>query len=473
MHRRATGAPRSLIVTQLLIGWLLCHGAAAQDVSAPPDDIPVAPPGAPTENLPKWPPVLPPQGLGLPPFTPSNVNVSNLVGNEAEVSVAINPTDPDNLVVVGHAPGFTTMNTFFSLDGGETWTLVPLGPADDGQEDCLARVDPTVAFDAQGNVYAGYFTSLCMGGDTRTLWIARSSDGGQTYSQVTAVAVGEGIDKEIVGTGPDPLVPGQQNVYVAYRLDVLEGGSFDLQLHVAASYDGGATFPVDVIVNDDSLAGLDLASFGVPAVGPAGELFVVWDDFSDNPTSSRVMVDVSYDGGLTWGADRSVATTAVTRDNANGFTPCSGTRYHIPAQPTRGILTVPSIAVDRSGGLHDGRLYAAYTVVGAGGASDTDVVVRHSDDDGGSWSSPVVVHDDGGTHSQFLPWLAVDHGAASQGKVAVAFYDARNDPQNQRVEAYLAVSEDGGDSFLPNVRVSAGASEQSLANPGAWCQNYL
>lgn len=33
-----------------------------------------------------------------------DVNVSNLVGNEAEVSIDVNPTNPNNQVIVGHAP---------------------------------------------------------------------------------------------------------------------------------------------------------------------------------------------------------------------------------------------------------------------------------------------------------------------------------------------------------------------------------
>ena len=74
----------------------------------------------------------PPEEL-VPPFTPSNVNVSNLVGNEAEVSIAINPTNPQNMVIVGHSPGAGAMNTFFTQNGGQTWTLVALGQAQDGQ----------------------------------------------------------------------------------------------------------------------------------------------------------------------------------------------------------------------------------------------------------------------------------------------------------------------------------------------------
>ena len=409
----------------------------------------------------------PPEEL-VPPFTPSNVNVSNLVGNESEVSIATNPTNPRNMVIVGHSPGAVAMNTFFTLDGGQTWTLRALGAAQDGQANCN-RTDPTVAFDANGNVYAGYFTFNCVGTARRILFVARSTDGGNTYPQITQ-AVNDptgGLDKEILGTGRDPVNAAQQNVYVAYRLDV----GADVQIHLVASYDGGATWPSDVLINDDSISGNDFASFGMPAVGPNGELYVVWDDFSNNPTSSRIMVDRSLNGGVTWGTDVQIATTGVTRNNANGLPP-SG-RYTIPAQPDRGILAVPSIAVDRTGGPNNGRIYVTYTAVGGGGAFDTNVVMRFSDTGAATWSAPVTVNDDGGALSQFHPWVAVDNCGASLGRVVVTFYDARNHAPNQRVQNFLAVSEDGGATFQPNVRVSAGQSDQSTANPLRTANNYL
>ncbi|NIQ82901.1 MAG: glycosyl hydrolase, partial [Anaerolineae bacterium] len=57
--------------------------------------------------------------------------------------------------------------------------------------------------------------------------------------------------------------------------------------------------------------------------------------------------------------------------------------------------------------------------------------VRSSDDDGATWSAGVIVHDDVGTNSQFLPWLDVDQ---QTGLVTTVWYDARSDPMNKTVE---------------------------------------
>ena len=78
--------------------------------------------------------------------------------------------------------------------------------------------------------------------------------------------------------------------------------------------------------------------------------------------------------------------------------------------------------------------------------------------------------DDGGTNSQFLPWLDVDQDT---GLVGVVWYDARNDPSNQQVEVFQGFSNDGGSTFLPNILVSDGQSDQSVANANRTVNNYL
>jgi hypothetical protein len=382
-----------------------------------------------------------------------DVNVSNLMGNEAEVSIDVNPTNPDNKVIVGHAPDLQTMNTFYTTDGGQTWTLVSLGPAQDGLP-VGTRFDPTVAFAEDGNVYVAYGV---IGGGTRTLVVARSTDGGVNYGLFTVISTDLTLDKWIINTGPDPILPNQSNVYLAYRI----GPAGNVDVRLASSYDQGVTFPVDRLIND---AGT-LNTFGMPAVGPNGEVYVVWDNQTNAPASSSIMVDLSLDGGNTFnalGADVLVSTSAVAR-----FNPI---RYNIPAQPDRGVLAVPSIAADRSGGQFNGRVYVAYTDVGAGGFNDTDVMLRFSDDQGLNWSAPTLVNDDGGANSQFLPWLDVDQ---TSGQVVTTWYDARNDQNNQLVETFIGFSADGGVSFQPNILVSDGQSNQSVSNPNRAPGNFL
>ena len=233
---------------------------------------------------------------------------------------------------------------------------------------------------------------------------------------------------------------------------------FDQRIVVSASTDGGSTFTSPLIINDDSIIGADKAIFSQdPAVGPNGELYVSWHDINNGV----VLMDVSLDGGVTFGTD------IIVTHSATGF------KTSIPADPKRGVHVGPTIDVDRSGSSFNGRLYITYTnlfVVGADQKDNTDIFVRYSDDDGSSWSAPILVNDDVGINSHFLPWLDVDQ---QTGVVAVVWYDARNDTNNKQVEVFMAVSDNGGVSFLTNILVSDGKSDQSLDNFNRSLNGYL
>ena len=402
-----------------------------------------------------------------------DVNVSNLGGNESEVSIDVNPINPDNQVIVGHSgqttppDNFRDMNTFFTFDGGQTWALVPLDSAQDGLASVF-RFDPTVAFDDNGTLYVAYGaeTQDASGNDQVTVVVARSTDGGVTYTQFTQLDTNlnignlPGNDKWHLATGPDPTTPSQQNVYIAWTHNVREPGT-DQQIVVSVSTDGGATFSAPLVINDASISGTSGGNlFADPAVGPNGELYVSWY----NINTGDVFLDVSTDAGTTFGTDSTVAT------------PQALFKTGIPAQPDRGIFVGPTIDTDRSGGSFDGRLYMTYVDVASGGVlPDTDIFVRFSSDQGSTWSAPVLVNDDGGSNSQFLPWLDVDQ---QTGVVSVVWYDARNDTNNngtnnQLVEVFMAISDDGGATFGTNILVSDGQSDQSTNNPNRWGANYL
>ena len=64
--------------------------------------------------------------------TPTNVDVSQRHLNESEEAIAVNPTNPDNIVTVtnvGHVEAGITAGMFegVSFDGGATWTRKLIG----------------------------------------------------------------------------------------------------------------------------------------------------------------------------------------------------------------------------------------------------------------------------------------------------------------------------------------------------------
>jgi hypothetical protein len=164
--------------------------------------------------------------------------------------------------------------------------------------------------------------------------------------------------------------------------------------------------------------------------------------------------------------------------------------YSIAAQPSRGITANASIAVDRSNGPFNGRLYSAYVGLrdpaDPDGHDDTDIFVTFSDDNGLNWStyamafpagSPQLVppgaqvNDDLERASQFNPSINVD---PVTGDVYLAWYDTRNDVPdfvrgregNRAAQLFFAVgrAETAGITFLQNQIVSTRPSDQSLRN---------
>ncbi len=66
--------------------------------------------------------------------TPMNVNVSQRPSNESEETVAVNPTDPRNIVIETNiAPRTAGLFEAVSFDGGTTWPIhrvIGTGPDD-------------------------------------------------------------------------------------------------------------------------------------------------------------------------------------------------------------------------------------------------------------------------------------------------------------------------------------------------------
>jgi hypothetical protein len=106
-------------------------------------------------------------------------------------------------------------------------------------------------------------------------------------------------------------------------------------------------------------------------------------------------------------------------------------------------------------------------------SDNMDIEVRHSDDDGATWSGPTRVNDDHTVNSQFLPKISLDQ---TSGEIAVVWYDARNDlgtggsgdtdgiPNND-AQFWGAFSSDGV-AFTPNIRISEGTSNSHDSGNG-------
>lgn len=100
-----------------------------------------------------------------------------------------------------------------------------------------------------------------------------------------------------------------------------------------------------------------------------------------------------------------------------------------------------------------------------------DVVLVSSGDGGVTWSAKQRVNDSPPRFDDALPKVAVD----GQGRVHVAWYDRRDDPDcGDRVHTYWTYSSDGGTSFVPSRRLSSASGPwQEFQSPSSNIGDHL
>ncbi|HHN75378.1 MAG TPA: hypothetical protein ENK10_09145 [Acidobacteria bacterium] len=340
-----------------------------------------------------------------------------------EEQLAVNPTDPDNVVAVWRdfRLGYRRIGVGVSHDAGASWsdTLLP--------DSAWPRAsDPGICADSAGNFYA-HVLSLSNGGGVAgaAISVFKSTDGGDSWADpVDAVTSPFGLlDKQMIACDRSG---GPTDGYVHLAWYDVGGG-----IRTTRSIDGGASFESLRQVSDGGSV-----QWPVPAVGPEGQVYIGWVDFSE----SVLKFDRSSDAGRTWGPDGIITPLLITNEPINGGID---------------VLAYPAMMVDNSTGPRRGTIYVAYIDRREPGG-DTDIFLRRSNDEGTSWSQPLRINDDplDSGADQFHPWLVVDE----EGALAVIWLDRRDDPDNLEWNAYLARSFDGGRSWTPNVRISSASS---------------
>ena len=374
----------------------------------------------------------------------SNVNVSNECGPQSETYVALDPSAPTHLAG-GSNEIFRLPMRGYASTGGTAWSGVdlPLPPAQ-GSNGTRFGSDPTLAFDASGNLFYGYIVVYFGNGsgvNGTAMAVARSTDGGRSYPAVTYFEASTGgdhfNDKPMITTDANPGSPFRNNVYLAW--DAASGGSSAGGIRVAHSSDHGQTFST---TRADDPSGPGQAIGAVPFTGPNGELYVAWNDYK----ASAIVMNKSLDGGVTWGTPVTVARQHI------------GFEIAVPAQSSRGVLEYPACDADRSASARRGTLFCSWVDLNSG---VTNIYVASSTDQGSTWSTPVAVTDAlAAPADRFNQWLAVD---PVNGDVNVSFYDTRNDTTGMRYMAdiYLTRLTASATAWLtPNVRVSTQSSNE-------------
>jgi hypothetical protein len=382
----------------------------------------------------------------------SNVDVSNECGPQSETFITINPVSSKLLAAGSNEIFRDPMRGYFSTDGGSTWGAVdaPLPPPLQGTNDSRFGSDPSLVFDSRGNLFYGYIVVYFGGGngvDGSQMAVARSTDGGKSYPQLTLFGFQSGSnhfnDKPMITADANPASPFRDRVYIAW--DAASGGNaIDGGIRLARSSDAGMTFSTARV---DNPSGPGQGIGAVPFVGPNGEVYVAWNDYKNN----LIAFNRSFDGGVTWDTQRTISQKTAAFD------------VGIPAELFRRALVYPACDADRSTGAHRGRLYCSWMDLTPAGV--TDILNSFSDDRGVTWTAPHPVTDQlPQLVDRFNHWLAVD---PVTGDVNLSFYDTRNDTTGSRfmTDTFFTQSVDGGVTFRsPNMRVSSVSSNEHDCN---------
>ena len=354
-----------------------------------------------------------------------------------ETMIAANPRDPKNLlggsIVMAMPDGGATNKGYVSADGGSTWKALSFEEGEKGGG------DPQVGFGASGTAY---FMGISL---ANGIYLSRSEDGGKTWEAPRVIGKGD-HEMLITDTTNGPFAG---RVYLT--LETSGPGSDEIddlmrrsRVVLYRSSDDGRTFTGPVLVAPGE--GRGLAAYN-PLVLSDGTLFVPMMEYPNYATEKDVktwkaVFSLSKDGGVSFSPKQPIGEVL--------FGGVSAMREQQKSARVDGI-TGPVFGIDRSGKFPD-RLYAAWSALEG---SRLRLFLTHSSDRGATWSAPEPV--DAGAPADASEYLAMI-AANPDGVLGVFYYSTESFPKRDRSHVYFTASLDGGETFLPKVRLSNEAS---------------
>lgn len=231
-----------------------------------------------------------------------------------------------------------------STDGGATWTDLgdPPSPIPGGRY----RGDPVHAANpSTGDFFLCGLYEDPVDGTQSGVAVLRCNVVGNSVNILNnkRIAVGGNnfLDKEWLAVDP-----ASGTLYVTYTnfVGYVFGPYMGSQIELIRSTDGGLTWSAPQVLS--APAGAAEVQGSRPAVGPSGELYVVWWEYGY--PQSVVRIRKSVNGGLSFGPLQTVASAF-----ENFWSGAPGFRRG-------GGVNLPSIAVDNSAGPHSGRVHVAW-----------------------------------------------------------------------------------------------------------------
>ena len=409
---------------QLVRRWMVGRGYVAEGYGPDAVSMCASGPAQPDKQVPT---------SALSTFPPGcdNVAATGTLFQNAEVEpmVAVDPTNPGNLVGVWQQDRWSNGGshgsmTGYSSDGGRTWTrtAAPLsrcagGTAANGGDYDRAS-DPWVTFAPDGTAYQSSLSfsgAENQPGSSSAILVSRSVDRGRTWSSpITLIRDGPEAfnDKDAIAADATDA----RFVYATWdRLAGNRGPSY-----LARTTDGGATWEPARAIFDPGANNQTLNN-QIVVLGN-GTLINFFTLFNPDPALAIIR---STDKGVSWSAPVII-----------GQALALGVQDPETGKDVRDSATLGSIAVSRQDVLvvawQDSRF--------SGGVRD-GIALSRSTDGGLTWSAPVRVN-----RNPDVPAFSPTVTVRNDGIIGVTYYDFRNDtndPSTLPTDLWLAQSADG------------------------------
>ncbi len=442
---------------------------------------------------------------------------------QTEPHLAVDPQDPDHIIVGMIDYNFPGVTTYVTYDGGVTWegpTVIKRPREEQG-----TGGDPVLAFDRESSAFATFISldieeftvgNLIGSAVVSSMALSASTDGGFTWtegspavrSQVTSnfeidsigrtrgtVSIGF-LDKPWLAIGPNPNDPESDIIYITYtnfnttyrisytdELAFLSTPILETTIEMVKSDNGGISWSEPVIISpiirqtydingsDQPNAIEDSIRLDSPDTIPAAQVIesrlrIVQGSYVAAHTDGSVYV--SWMDSTDDGPFEGLAQMYVARSDDGGESFGDGSRaanyLELGFSPRSSFYRFWGSAFSRIAIGPDEEIYLVFCAAPAGDPSDdSDVMLVRSMNEGRSWSRPLKVNDDRSSGIQFFPAIDV----SPDGNVHVMWGDTRDDPGiDLNYHIYYATSEDQGASFGINSRVTDSASNPNFGFPG-------
>ena len=488
---------------------------------------PAAPPAAPAA-----------QGAGLVPFrdpAPAfsrNILIPRDFSNspiQTEPHIAVNPNDPDHLVMGAVDYNFPNISIYVSIDGGVTWE----GPSQPPYlaEDIGAGGDPVVAFDRDGNVYVIFISvgveefTVGPAADQATvssIAITKSADGGRTWNEPVSayrshiskdLSPGPGgrlegdislgfLDKPWMAIGPSREDPDKDVIYITmtefqsvYPIVFPFSGNFpffgipvlNTSIKVVSSNDSGKSWSEPKLVSpvvrrvfarggssqqEASTQTQELQDAPAEATGTQRVLQGSQPQVAPDGTVYVTWLDSTDDDSM-----EGLAENYVARSDDGGKTfgkPVRTSVFKEPGfQPRNAFFRYWGSAFPQIATGPGDQVYVVYTARPPDASiDDGDIYFTRSLDRGETWSRPRALNGDETNYLQFFPSIAT----SPNGDLHVMWGDFRDDRAQTRYHIYYTTSTNEGSSWgfrdetldidTPDTRVTDYHSNPNKGFPG-------